>query len=690
MTVTPLRGTAATALALTLTFPVGSYAQDIPFDLGTLVLEGERSDRPLEETPASTTVITGDEAERPSNVDLRDAVEKVPNVVFDAAPLAPSIRGIDGSGGLLGGSAFTTATQPRVNVIVDGVPRPGGLSGSVPGGTSLWDTDQIEVARGPQSTLGGRNSLAGNIRVQTNDPVHFFEGAARTFAFNQDGTVGGALMLNMPIVQDQVALRFTAEASEGESFIDITRPDFADRRDFVEEERFRRYRAKLLFTPEALPDLRILATAERSERRALFSPFVDPGTFVVRDSDFPPDLTDQTADVFSLQANYALSDRVELEFRASSINSELNLPPFRPGFLELDQELDSVLGEALIRGENIGRVNRFVFGVTYEKQDENLDGLLENFVGIGAEGKIESLGIFGELDYALTDRLAIIAGGRIEHDDRERQLNSFGVVGAIDTSETAFIPKIGLRYELSEDVAIGYQYSEGFRPGGLTFDFENPEDGAVIYGSERLRQHEIYTRGTYLGGRATLNASAFYYTFSDAQTDGAGGIGPSGFPLFGNVPEARGYGLEVDGSYAFDNGIVLDAGLGLLDTKITRTSANAPQLQGQELPRAPNLNFSLGLSYASDSGWDASARLTHVGEANYVFGGLTQPSYTKLDLAAGYEFDMGNNGQTFRIDAFINNVTDERIVLSTADPSISPLENVGRPRTIGISGTLRF
>lgn len=225
-----------------------------------IIVEGEKVIRTLRETPTSTAVISGEEAAKPKHQTVQDVIQSVPNVFSPDSPSLPSIRGVDGSGGLIGGTALTTGAQPRVPVIVDGVPRPL-VIGATSSLVSPWDLSTIEVARGPQGTTTGRNALAGAIRVNTNDPVYEFEAAARGHFFDQDGTIGGAFLLNMPIVQNEIAVRIAGQVSDGTTFVEVTDPALSQAdRNFVEDEKFRNVRGKLLITPEALPDLELLFT----------------------------------------------------------------------------------------------------------------------------------------------------------------------------------------------------------------------------------------------------------------------------------------------------------------------------------------------------------------------------------------------------------------------------------------------
>ena len=687
MTLTALKGSAATALALIFIAPPDAFAQDIPFDLGTLVLEGERSDRPLEEAPASIIVVTGETADQSANTNLVDALGGIPNVNYDPSAFRlPTIRGIEPTGGAVGGGAITSGAQARVTIIVDGIARPQLASGNVTAAFGLWDTQQIEVARGPQSTLGGRNSLAGNIRIQTNDPVYYFEGAARVFALDQGGTFGTALMLNSPIVQDRLAFRLTAERSEGNGFIHYTNPANAPVADEYEARDFERYRAKLLFTPVAVPGLELTFLAERNETRGAVDNIADVGTF--RNSATGSDLVvffDNTQVTYGAGLKYELSNGVEIEARYSYLENDAGVPARISdvtGFV-VGQDTKNHSAEILLRAVDIGILNRGVVGLTYDRDEDLIDGRFTGFGDFNADGEIENTSIYAEADIAVNERLAFIIGGRLER-QKEKRSFEFTSQQEIDNDETVFIPKIGLRYDLNEDVTLGYQYTEGFRAGGLAFDFIDPANGFAAFDSETLKQHELYARTSTLGGRLNLNASAFYYRIDNAQISGASVLQNSSTAI-GHVPEVEGYGFEVDGSYDFGNGFLLSAGLGLLQTEITDAGTVLPQFQGSETPQAPNVTASLGVQYFAENGFDAYARVRHVGSFLGELGGNTIDGYTTVDVGAGYDFEL-TNGNSFRIEAFVNNLADERIVTG----GFNDKELLGAPRTIGVSGTVRF
>ncbi|MDP3768010.1 MAG: TonB-dependent receptor, partial [Dehalococcoidia bacterium] len=206
-----------------------------------------------------------------------------------------SVSGV-GSGGL-------------ATVYVDGAPIPERQLHTTP--LDLWDVAQVEVLRGPQSTLQGRNALAGAIVIRTQDPTFSWTGRARAMVSDRDERTL-AVALGGPIVDDQLAFRVALEDRKADGFIrNLTRQEDEDA---VESTTLR---AKLLLTPEALPGLRARAVWTHDERKGGYiftyarSDTPDPFDDRVATGD-SPNQGDGKTDVLALEADYALSQRLTL------------------------------------------------------------------------------------------------------------------------------------------------------------------------------------------------------------------------------------------------------------------------------------------------------------------------------------------------------------------------------------------
>ena len=156
-------------------------------DIETILVIGERDERSLKDTVSSVSVLDGDSLNALRNFSITDAVAEVPNVVALSGAV-PDIRGVSGNGSAGGFNSITGGARARVSTLVDGVPEP--FVADRTGDSGIWDVQQIEVFRGPQSTLVGRNAIGGMIFVKTKDPTFDWEGA-RPLCLPESGPIPG-------------------------------------------------------------------------------------------------------------------------------------------------------------------------------------------------------------------------------------------------------------------------------------------------------------------------------------------------------------------------------------------------------------------------------------------------------------------------------------------------------------------
>lgn len=218
-----------------------------------VVVTGQKTERSLQETTTSVDVTTSEDIEKYNISDLQDIYSVTANVVSTFGGSSFTIRGIsnDNTTGVGLGDLAT--------IYIDGAPMPREF---VQGGaTDLWDVEQVEIMRGPQSTLQGRNSLAGAVIINTVNPSFEWNGRMRVQAFDQGGEKRVGLAVGGPIIEDQVAFRLAGEWREGDGFVyNPTRKEYAS------ESGATMFRAKVLIEPSALPDLSVLLTHTVDDR----------------------------------------------------------------------------------------------------------------------------------------------------------------------------------------------------------------------------------------------------------------------------------------------------------------------------------------------------------------------------------------------------------------------------------------
>lgn len=265
-----------------------------------IVIKGQKIDRTLQETPTSVAVLTSKELEINSISNLSEIFAMMPNVSGDFNE-GFSIRGINAFSVSGGGNSFLTS------IYMDGAPLPYRMAKS--GGLSMWDVGQVEVFRGPQSTLQGRNALAGAIVIRSQDPTYETNGKFKVTAGNH-GQREYAFAGGSTLIDDMLAFRVSYEDTAYDGDIEnITRKEGSN---FADSETLR---AKLLFEPT--DDIDALFTYTRNDNKygPQWSKFNHGGSAYDRTVDTNSHIWEQTkTDIYNLEVTWDISD--ELSFHS--------------------------------------------------------------------------------------------------------------------------------------------------------------------------------------------------------------------------------------------------------------------------------------------------------------------------------------------------------------------------------------
>jgi len=457
----------ALAISPVLAMNIAYAAEEAPVDsekkgYEKIVVTGQKITRTLQETPASIAVFTSDKLDQQNVGDFSEVLFETANVHTNSNG-GFSIRGIDAV------SVTDSGNSGLASVYVDGASLP---RRSFENGFSTWDVSQVEILRGPQSTLQGRNSLAGAVILTTQAPTHEFGGKYRV-QIGQNGEQEFAVAFGGGLVEDELAFRFSAENENFDGFnYNITRQEDADYR---EDEL---YRLKLLYTPQALPELSAQLSFIHSEtdKGPTYINAVQTGDQFEQRFVTANDTQDihQEDQIVNLEINYEINDNWKLTSLSTYSKGSRDWDEFDSdssaldaGTRFLDEETKSISQELRLTF-NTDKLSGVIGTYYFESENPNFLGGITNIdlaqAGITAESlqfllgvdastaafvesqydafnpaqlkritntyaEVTTKAIFADVTYEVNDEWDIFGGIRW---DNEKQFNNDSQVSALD------------------------------------------------------------------------------------------------------------------------------------------------------------------------------------------------------------------------------------------------------------------
>jgi iron complex outermembrane receptor protein len=519
-----------------------------PESSGDVIVTARRRAERLQDAPLSVTALTAEDMAARGINSLSEVARRVPSLNygdFGDVKLSPtSLRGVVSGAGSAG-------ADPAIGYYVDDVYVGQGAGASI----DLYDIERVEVLRGPQGTLFGRNSIGGVISLTTRRPSDAFEASGQALFGNYDrqrlaGSISG------PLVPGILSARVTAVRDRRDGYEENI---FLDRD--VNNARSWSVRGQLLFTIDA--DTSLLLTASRRELdqetlvfdtlrynpASLVPPLLAGAGFPLNADPYDREVIANDVSEERLRATQA-SARFETSFggihvtnitawqrhnyysRTDTCRCQLSV-----SYDGDPERVERFSNEFRLDGQ-VGRLT-WLAGIYYFHQTSDNTSFIElgsavadlfgdpsiNGLMIGSDARLTtgSTAAFGSLGYAITDRVDVTIGARYTTESKAINyvqtdpLNFLGGAVALraDDDWGRFTPSVNIRYRPSEDLMVYATVSNGFKSGGFN-DALGDADG-ISFGPETLWNYEAGLRASLFGRRLQLSASAFYMDWKDIQ-----------------------------------------------------------------------------------------------------------------------------------------------------------------------------
>ena len=637
----------AAALAGTVVLPPSlPVAAEEVSAIEEVVVTARRRDENLQDVPIAVTALSGDALAASGASDLSDVAQVVPSVTLEPSratnsTLTAFIRGVGQQDPLAG-------FEQGVALYVDDVylARPQGAL------LDIYDVARIEILRGPQGTLYGRNAVGGAVKYVTRRL-----GDESTLRLK--GSLGS-------YGQRDLEATFSTPVSDsfrvGATIASLNRDGFGDNHTTGDDnynKEILAYRLSAEFEPNDAWSIRLAydKTDDDSNPVAGYRPFPaalsgDPVLGDFRDTNAGAADAVTTAGIgganevvsegLHLSIEWSISDNWTLRSITASreddtksvidFDSVASLDFDAP--VIYDNEQFSQEFQLLFNSDRLNAVTGFYYLDASAANDFDVVLGLLHPLGItaytGGEVDTNAWSVFADVTYNITGRLSIALGGRYTEDKREADIfratylgfgsNIFGNADAIqiavssdyesDKTFTDFSPRINVSYQISDDLNAYASYSQGFKAGSFDprgANFVTPEV-ARGFDPETLDSLEIGLKSTWWDGRAITNIALFLSDYKDMQIPGSvgvdsdnDGVNDSFVGTVTNAGKAEIDGFELEGTFLLSNKLTAKVALSKLNADIEEWIFNGTDISDQrEVQNTPETMAYVGLAYETE------------------------------------------------------------------------------------------
>lgn len=716
--------------------PLSATAQDAASDKGILLEEiivtATKRAQSVRDVSGSVSAVSGAQLEAIGAQSFADYIQRTPGVVFNEFQPGTShvvIRGVATNSGNVQGQGTTgyyinevPLTEPGWTIVIPDI--------------DAFDVDRVEVMRGPQGSLFGSASMGGAVNYIANKADASKEDAAleSTISRTRNADVGwtGKAMINMPLVEDKLAVRAVGTFRRDPGYLDNAGTGEKGSSDIDVGGG----RLSVVWTPDDVTELSWLSLYQKTE--ADDAPYRNPAYGSFGRSTALPETNDTDVEIHSLRLDRDLGFATLTALGAyqkktqgfvfdytpwrSAYNADLGLNLTNPLYVRSGGDSEGKSAELRL-ASNGGGSFEWLFGGMYFESDKYLyeqlgargaaaafdasplfpagagavispDGEIFNAYYTDLTGKESAL--FGEASYYFTPEFKITAGGRLYKTEvvSVSSAAGFSVYPAgsplerTETKEDGFSPKVSLTYKPSETLMVYGLYSEGFRFG--TPNSEGLSAYPVPSGSksDSLKNYEAGLRTTLADGALQLDATAFYVDWTDIQLRL---LTPDNFNYAANGASASIKGLEFSGSWHASANLDLQSTVTYMKARLEEDLfilwyGTAPK--GSRLAGSADWSIANTAIYSFDAAFDPTITVAHrylskgISDMNSAVPGIAvneQGGYNLFDLRIGATFG------TTKATIFANNITDKRGVTRTVPEANGLSQGLVRPRTYGVT-----
>ena len=673
-----------TLLIVWCTAAPGIAQEQNTLSLEAVTVTAQKQEQSVQDVSMGITAFTGQAIEDAKIESMTDLADLVPGLMIfnEGGPgmNTPSLRGLH--------APYDTLTL-STGLFIDGVPVQSILGFE----NTFLDIERVEVLRGPQGTLYGKNTEAGVINIITRQPDNDFRGSVSASigtwlsSENDDRlTQAYTIQMSTPIQKDKLYIGVAGKFNKQDGIIKNTLTDSpADDR----ENWFGR--ANLRWTPTDQLDISFIATQLQYNNGAVYMNWGEYGAAayglpspeyrkISANFQGENNSCDQSQ---SLKINYKISDTFNLTSVTSrrayddEATSDFDFTSATLMHTDKDSRFTTLSQELRLSYDNGGV--KWIAGVYGEKDEANWNIEMDYGSMISTTDRdidSDTYAVFTNLTYPLSREFSLVGGLRYE--SIQKELEDHVSARQADDSWQAFTPKLALEYRPLPETMTYVSVSKGYRSGGFNFQATDPD--YYSFDEEELWSYELGVKNTLFNNRLILNAAVYMMDISNMQVSEKIS---SMVSYITNAAEATGKGVELEATAKITAGLTMTAGFGYTRIEFDDFKDNDGDYHGNKTTYAPEYTFNVGAQYRWENGFYARADLIGYGEMYFdKANNFKRDPYQIVNAKIGYETEH------YDIYLYGRNIFDEKYDSYGYYSGFYTL--YGDPGEVGLQVTYRF
>ncbi|WP_418184760.1 TonB-dependent receptor [Aliarcobacter vitoriensis] len=658
--------------------------------LDEITVSANKMEENIKDVPQSISVITEEDIEQKSIKNISDVIKEVPNMNINNIGFS-SFRGLNFS-------AFTS-NNPVV-IYLDGIP----YSTNYDYNPSLANVEQIEVLRGPQGTIYGKDAIGGVVNIKTKTPTNQWKGNIQA-EYGNDNTFNTKLNTSGAIMDNKLFAGINGSYYHTDGWM---KNRYQGVKEDINEKNDRKVAGFLLWKPTENLSAKLTGADNHEKNYNDDSIAINKSKSLnsISRNDVKninseiPSIREMKVKAQSLNIAY---DWEKVKFESTTTNKKSDYYNDQDGAIANDfvRYITSTDSKMITQEFKLSSKNqdiKWITGLYFDKEDLDITTGMESpamVFKVPSEQTSKTYAAFGQTMIPLGDSFELTLGGRYQKIKKEIDSRAgmfMPILGQLldhpykdEKTWNAFLPKAALTYKINDNLSTYISFSKGYMPGGFNTGATFGGTTENMFEPQKSTNYEVGAK--YIGNSFALNATIFRMEIEDIHVFKY--VSPIE-PVTSNAKKAHSQGIEIDGTYFITDNLSISGAVGLIQAKYDNYDNGNRKFDGEKIENTPKYTANLGISYLADTGIYGKVDLNAIGK-NSFFDGEGNGSMLEADGAIITNAKVGYKVGDFDIYAFAKNLTNEDYVTTYLSSSSSDYwVRLNEPRRFGIGAIYKF